>query len=321
MQKLICELCGSNDFTKDDQGFFVCDYCRTKYTPEQAKSMIVEGTVRVDRSGDVVNLLSLAQTALSSGSHREAFDYANRVLEIDPESSTAWYIKGASVGWLSTLQELRLKEMRHSFEHSIRNATDGDRPRVQQWCAQQINETAVYFAKLSWDQTRQYASVDGTWEGHIARSEEILDSLVFSYQWYPRPEPIEWYAWVASNLTSAIPYTRQVNNATTTGTRRATPEYLRITNERLEWALAQLDHLGGGYAGIRMKPAHWLIGQSDYIDLAIRFPKQVAQILAEDSEKPLKRLSLGELNKMIKYLEDGRDYSFALRRVRPFRRQ
>jgi len=80
MKRLVCELCGGNDFTKGDDGLFVCGYCRTKYTPAQAQSMIVEGTVRVDRSGEVGNLITLASNALASSNNQEAFDFANKVL-------------------------------------------------------------------------------------------------------------------------------------------------------------------------------------------------------------------------------------------------
>ena len=39
MKGIKCELCGSNSFTKVD-GMFRCDYCGTKYTLEEAKTMV-----------------------------------------------------------------------------------------------------------------------------------------------------------------------------------------------------------------------------------------------------------------------------------------
>ena len=35
MKPLKCEICGSSELTKKD-GMFVCDYCGTKYTIEEA---------------------------------------------------------------------------------------------------------------------------------------------------------------------------------------------------------------------------------------------------------------------------------------------
>ena len=61
MKALQCEMCGSQDLVKDG-GFFVCQSCGTKYTVEEAKKMMVEGTVdvkgtvKVDTSDELKNL-------------------------------------------------------------------------------------------------------------------------------------------------------------------------------------------------------------------------------------------------------------------------
>ena len=55
MKQLICEMCGSTDLVKQD-GVFVCQSCGTKYTVEEAKKMMVEGTVRIDASEKLGNL-------------------------------------------------------------------------------------------------------------------------------------------------------------------------------------------------------------------------------------------------------------------------
>lgn len=46
MKQLTCELCGGTDLVKQD-GVFVCQNCGTKYTVEEAKKMMIEGTVDV----------------------------------------------------------------------------------------------------------------------------------------------------------------------------------------------------------------------------------------------------------------------------------
>ena len=46
MQAIKCELCGSNQLIKKD-GFFQCEHCGTKYTLEEARKLIVSGTVEV----------------------------------------------------------------------------------------------------------------------------------------------------------------------------------------------------------------------------------------------------------------------------------
>ncbi|CAB4932291.1 MAG: hypothetical protein F2842_01605 [Actinobacteria bacterium] len=136
MQRLICELCKSNNFTKDDEGYFVCDYCRTRYTPSQAQSMMVEGTVRLDRSGDVANLTAMSTNALSARNHRECYEYANRVLEIEPANSEAWFLKGTSIGWQSAEQP-RVTELVYAYQRAIEYAHDDETGTITPRCTNQ----------------------------------------------------------------------------------------------------------------------------------------------------------------------------------------
>ena len=47
MKQLICEMCGSVDLIKQD-GVFVCQTCGCKYSVEEARKMMIEGTVSID---------------------------------------------------------------------------------------------------------------------------------------------------------------------------------------------------------------------------------------------------------------------------------
>lgn len=51
MKAIQCELCGSNQLIKKD-GFFQCEYCGTKYTPEEAKKLVLSGSVEIYK-GDI----------------------------------------------------------------------------------------------------------------------------------------------------------------------------------------------------------------------------------------------------------------------------
>ena len=50
MKRLTCEMCGGTDLVKQD-GIFVCQHCGTKYSVEEAKKMMIEGTVDVTGTG------------------------------------------------------------------------------------------------------------------------------------------------------------------------------------------------------------------------------------------------------------------------------
>ena len=92
MKRLVCEMCGSADLLKTE-GVFVCQSCGTKYSVEEAKKMMVEGTVdvsgsivKVDSSDRLSNLLLLANRAREENNSEEAKKYYELSLIEDPNS-------------------------------------------------------------------------------------------------------------------------------------------------------------------------------------------------------------------------------------------
>lgn len=85
MKALVCELCGGNDFVKDGD-FFVCQSCGTKYSSEDAKKMMIEGTVevhgtvRIDDSSELENLYKLAREARNQNNSQMAANYYKQIL-------------------------------------------------------------------------------------------------------------------------------------------------------------------------------------------------------------------------------------------------
>jgi hypothetical protein len=245
VQKLVCELCGSNDFTKDDEGYFVCDYCRTKYTPEQAKSMIVEGTVRVDRSGEAASLLTLSSTALTGGNVQEAYDYANRALEIDPDNPNAWYLKGTAAGSRSTVQQSRLNEMLHAYTLAIQKASESDRSSMMQWCSERTTTISGHLASASIAQVRQYPTAAGVWEHHINLTAEVLHLLGIAYQWSPNPVPLITLIAIASDLITGVPY--RFPESRIRAVHLAAPDYRANLQHQINWAGDQMRRFDPAY--------------------------------------------------------------------------
>jgi tetratricopeptide (TPR) repeat protein len=142
MQALKCELCGSNDIVKDE-GFFVCQYCKTKYTVEEARKMIVEGTVRIDNSGSVGNYIEMARSALEAENLKEAEDYCNKVIEIDSSRWDAWYLKGKAAGWQTTGNNNRLNEASTCFIKALELAPESEKEAQQNEIVEQIKLLAT----------------------------------------------------------------------------------------------------------------------------------------------------------------------------------
>lgn len=130
MKALTCEMCGSTNLIKQD-GVYVCQSCGTKYSVEEAKKMMVEGTVdvkgtvQVDRSNETKNLISLANSAIESVNGEEAYSYANRALENDPQNAQAWFIKMKAVGLTAILKDLKVLDVINAGENAIK-FSDGE---------------------------------------------------------------------------------------------------------------------------------------------------------------------------------------------------
>ena len=88
MKALVCEMCGSQDLVKTD-GMFICQNCGTKYTVEEAKKMMVEGTVQIDNSAFVERYLANARRARTRGDWAEVEKYYNLVEQNAPENIEA----------------------------------------------------------------------------------------------------------------------------------------------------------------------------------------------------------------------------------------
>ena len=77
MKQLVCEMCGGNDIVKQD-GMYACQSCGTKYTLEEARKMMVEGTVdvqgtvKIDNTRKFDNLIQLARRAKEGGNAKDA---------------------------------------------------------------------------------------------------------------------------------------------------------------------------------------------------------------------------------------------------------
>lgn len=96
MKALTCEMCGSTNLIKDG-GVFVCQSCGTKYSVEEAKKMMVEGTVdvkgtvKIDTSSELQNLYEVARRAKDNDNSEQAEKYYDQILVKDPKSWEATF--------------------------------------------------------------------------------------------------------------------------------------------------------------------------------------------------------------------------------------
>lgn len=96
MKALTCEMCGSTEIVRKD-GLYVCQACGTKYSVEDAKKMMMEGTVKIDgpvkidESESLSNLRTLAQRASEAKDWDRAHQYYEKILLLEPNDFDAYH--------------------------------------------------------------------------------------------------------------------------------------------------------------------------------------------------------------------------------------
>lgn len=108
MKQLTCELCGSTDLRKEN-GVFVCEYCGCKYSAEEAKKLMIEGTVKVDNSDFVQKSLENARRAKAKEDWEECEKYYNMVEQHDPHNIEAIFYSSYGKAQMSMVESDRFK--------------------------------------------------------------------------------------------------------------------------------------------------------------------------------------------------------------------
>ena len=181
MKQLICEMCGSNDLLKQD-GVFVCQTCGTKYSVEEAKKMMVEGTVevkgtvKVDNVDSIENYIKLAQAAYSSKNYPESEQYANKIIEIDPNNYLAWLLKGQSAGWQSTLANPRFAECVSSFSIAIANTPPDNKQDIEEEIKREITNLSCALVSLRGKRFQKWPDEEEA-NGFISDIATILETV------------------------------------------------------------------------------------------------------------------------------------------------
>lgn len=163
MKQLKCEMCGSADMLKED-GVFVCQSCGCKYSVEEAKKMMVEGTVdvqgtvRIDEHAKIDNYYAIAKNAYDANNKFEAELYCNKIVEIDPLNYKAWFMKGKVAGWLSSLENIRINESINCFIKALDNAPKNEIDNLKTDAAFEISKMSNAIMNLCCDNFAKFPS-------------------------------------------------------------------------------------------------------------------------------------------------------------------
>lgn len=140
MKQLICEMCGSKDLLKQD-GVFVCQSCGCRYSVEEARKMMIEGTVdvsgstvKVDRRDEqqqqIKNYLEICLTSLEASDTASVVEYSDKILEIDPNNYEAWMYRAVSCGWESSLNNMKTGQVITAAKRALQLSPEDRREEI-----------------------------------------------------------------------------------------------------------------------------------------------------------------------------------------------
>lgn len=141
MKKITCEICGSNDVIKKE-GFFECQTCGTKYSVEEVKKIVLEGsvdisgsTVKVDNSGNIENYLNIARSAYVATNLSECEVFCNKILEIDSKYYEAWLLKGKLA-----ICKSKIEEATNYFSNALDNTPENKVDEIKSEIVEVVNK-------------------------------------------------------------------------------------------------------------------------------------------------------------------------------------
>ena len=168
MKQIVCELCGSTDLVKQE-GMYVCQFCNTKYTVEEARKLMVEGTVKIDRSDETQKLYIAARNARKASDYSTALKHYEKISAQDPNSWEALFyltiLKTDSVknGELAAVAVSITTCLERVFQLLKENVFDeAEKKAAVKEIMEQCNETATLLIAGSQAFFHSMANIHGT---------------------------------------------------------------------------------------------------------------------------------------------------------------
>ena len=185
MKIIKCELCGSNEFRKIGDEY-ECQYCHTKYGVEEAKKMMVEGTVEVtgtvniDISNKQKNYEKLAERSFNDKLYDQAYNYYEKLLELDSDNWQYVYKKGVCAAWQSTLANFRVDETIKACKNAfniidINNIELKNKESVCYQMADDINTVSVAFCKLAQNHYNDFWELESSAPEYWDHLQQLID--------------------------------------------------------------------------------------------------------------------------------------------------
>lgn len=167
-----CTSCGASQELSENKK---CEYCGDSIETEKA----VEN-YKIANTGEIGNLMMMAETAVEATNWDEALQYYNKVLEKDITNPDAWLGKGIAIIYTSKIGDIKTKEAIAYWKNAIKYAekTDAMGKRV----AKEINTVVNSFYPSIENHYIEFNELDNSYRDLVSRFDTLENALDLATQ-------------------------------------------------------------------------------------------------------------------------------------------
>jgi tetratricopeptide (TPR) repeat protein len=154
-----CTSCGA---TQELAANHQCGYCGSAIEQEKAQE-----NYKASTTGEVGNLMMMAETAVDATNWEEALRYYNKSLEKDITNSDAWLGKGIAMVYTSKIGDIKTKEAIAYWKNAIKHAENAD--AMGKRVAKEINTVVNSFYPAIENHYKEFSGLDNSYQELVSR--------------------------------------------------------------------------------------------------------------------------------------------------------
>ncbi len=154
-----CTSCGASQELTNDQN---CDYCGSIIELDKGRE-----NYQSFSSGEVGNLMMMAETAIEATNWEEALQYFNKALEKEITNSDAWLGKGIAMVYTSKIGDIKTTEAIAYWKNAIKHASNSD--AMSKRVAKEINNVVNKFYPVIENHYIEFHNLENSYQELVSR--------------------------------------------------------------------------------------------------------------------------------------------------------
>jgi tetratricopeptide (TPR) repeat protein len=167
-----CTSCGA---TQELAANHQCGYCGSAIEQEKAQE-----NYKASTTGEVGNLMMMAETAVDATNWEEALQYYNKALEKDITNSDAWLGKGIAMVYTSKIGDIKTKEAIAYWKNAIKHAENAD--AMGKRVAKEINTVVNAFYPAIENHYIEFSGLDNSYQELVSRFATLENAQDYATQ-------------------------------------------------------------------------------------------------------------------------------------------